>query len=51
MERRIKISDMREVGKNGMETQLPLLLNPHKIKTADYPLLKSDKMVATDDSQ
>ena len=23
---------MREVGKNGMETQLPLLLNPHKIK-------------------
>jgi len=32
MERRIKMSDMREVGKNGMETQLPLLLNPHKIK-------------------
>ena len=35
---------MREAGKKKMETQLPLLLNSHKIKTADYPLLKSDKM-------
>lgn len=51
MERRIKMSDMREVGKNGMETQLPLLLNPHKIKIADYPLLESNGMLVIDDSQ
>ena len=43
---------MREAGKKKkLKLKLPHLWNPHKIKTADYPLLKSDKMVATDDSQ
>ena len=51
MERRIKMSDMREVGKNGMETQLPLLLNPHKIKPPDWSLLKSIRMLAKGDLQ
>ncbi|GAE22348.1 hypothetical protein JCM10003_1936 [Bacteroides pyogenes JCM 10003] len=51
MERRIKMSITRGQRKRKMKTQLPLLWNPHKIKTSDWSLLKSSRMLAKGDLQ